>query len=103
MSEEPDLKDFFPALKKPETEETASGQAEGNAMGEGSVKAETPAMAQEPQFKEPSAPLQPSDSLVPPPAATEVKKVEEAKATPPPAFLWTNSSQKEKPLNRPSP
>ncbi len=76
MSEEPDLKDFFPALKKPE--------AEGNAMTEGSAKAETPAMAQEPAYIEPSAPLQETDSPVSPPAATEVKKVEEAKATPPP-------------------
>ena len=84
MSEEPDLKDFFPALKKPETEEPASGQAEENAMTEGPVKTEPPALAQEPAFKEPSAPLQPSDSPAPPPAATEVKKVEEPKAAPPP-------------------
>ena len=84
MSEEPDLKDFFPALKKPEAEEPASGQAEESAMTEGPVKTETPAMAQEPAFKGPSAPLQQTDSPASPPAATEVKKVEEPKAAPPP-------------------
>jgi cell division protein FtsN len=83
-SEEPDLKDFFPALKKPETAEPASGQAEENAMTEGPVQAETSTMAQDPALTESSAPLQPSDSPAPPPAATEVKKVEEPKAAPPP-------------------
>jgi cell division septation protein DedD len=82
-SEEPDLKDFFPALKKPEAEEPASGQAEGNAMGEEAVQTETPAMTQEPAFKEPSEFLQPSDTLSPPPAAPEEKKVGKPKAAPP--------------------
>ena len=53
-------------------------------MTEGPVKTETPAMAQEPAFKGPSAPLQQTDSPASPPAATEVKKVEEPKAAPPP-------------------
>jgi cell division protein FtsN len=82
--EEPDLKDFFPALKKPEADEPPPGQAEGNTMAEGAVQTEAPTMAQDPALTESSAPLQPSDSPAPPPAATEVKKVEEPKAAPPP-------------------
>jgi len=69
-TEEPDLKDFFPALKKPE--------------GEDVVQTEAPAMTQDPAFTEPPAPLQSTDTLSPPPAATEEKKVEEPKAAPPP-------------------
>lgn len=76
--EEPDLKDFFPALKEPMIEESASG------------KVEEPAVAQDP-----TAPLKESNSasemektilepLSPPPAATEVNKVEEEQAAPSP-------------------
>ena len=83
-TEEPDLKDFFPALRKSETEAPASGQAEENTMGEGAVQTEAPAMTQDPAFTEPPAPLQSTDTLSPPPAATEEKKVEEPKAAPPP-------------------
>jgi tetratricopeptide (TPR) repeat protein len=88
MSEEPDLKDFFPSLKESETEGPASGQVEGNAI------------AQEPELKESSAPLQESESrsemekkildpLAPPPATTEVKKVDEPMATPSPELQKT--------------
>jgi cell division protein FtsN len=84
MSEEPDLKDFFPALKKPETEEIPSSKAPGSAIGEEAVQTQAPAMVQEPQLKETPAPLQESDSSIPPPAATEIKKTEEPKAAPPP-------------------
>ena len=83
-SEEPDLKDFFPPLKKPETGEPSVVQAEGGPMAEGPVPSEAPTPPPEPAFKEPAKPLQPSDPTPPPPAATEVKKVEEEKAIPPP-------------------
>jgi cell division protein FtsN len=75
--EEPDLKDFFPVLKKPEIEDPASG------------KADEPAVAQETRRQESTNPMKESDPtseiekkilepFSPPPATTEVKKAEEA-------------------------
>jgi cell division protein FtsN len=93
-TEEPDLKDFFPALKKTETEEPASGQAEGSAMGEEAAQTDSPTMAQESQLKEPPAPLQVTESPTPPPPSPEVKKIEEPKAAPPPEPQKTGPPEK---------
>jgi cell division septation protein DedD len=78
--EEPDLKDFFPVLKKPKIEDSASG------------KADEPAVAQEPKLKESTYPIKESDPtseigkkimgpLYASPATTEVKKPEEVTVT----------------------
>lgn len=85
-SEEPDLKDFFPALKTQETDEPTSDQDQGmgSAMAEGPVKSETPAPPQEPTLIEPAAPTLPSEPPVQPPVSIEPKKAEEGKSTPPP-------------------
>ena len=83
MAEEPDLKDFFPTLKSPDLEASATDNTTGSVM------------AQEPETNELSSPSQISAStsdvekeilepLSPPPATPAVKEVEVSKPVAPP-------------------
>ena len=91
--EEPDLKDLFPVLKKPEMEDSASG------------KADEPAVAEEPKLKEPTYPVKESDPtseiekknpepLYLHPATTKVKRPVEATVTFPAEPQKTEPSKK---------